>query len=437
MKLLILGGGHCQLNAILRAKNQGHTLIVSDYYDDAPGKNFCTHKELISTFDIDGNIQVAKKHNIDGILTLGTDQPVYTAARVQDALDLPKLIDVPTSKAVTNKKVMKTIFKENNIPTTNFAFIKKNFCENELSHLNFPIVIKPLDSQGQRGIYKLDSIEEIKKYLDSTLSYSREEEILVEEYYENDEITVSGWVENDNVHVLTVTDRVTYDNYPHIGVCTAHNFPSKHLYSNFTEIMKITEDLVESFKIHNGPIYFQMLVGKAGIKVNEIACRIGGAYEDIFIPLLTGVDILDMLINASLGKKLDYTALRNYDLSKNSKTLSVQLLFAKPGVVKTIEAPFMPLIAPNREDYFGDSPLNYPINSSLQPQYLPGVKALYFNIKPGDNIKPITNATQRIGYMIVEGNDYQDLCKNLDRAFDNLKIYDNKGNNLVIKFDNY
>ena len=157
---------------------------------------------------------------------------------------------------------------------------------------------------------------------------------LVEEYYENDEITVSGWVENDNTHVLTVTDRVTYDNYPSIGVCTAHDFPSKHFKSYAKEIIEITKNIVKSFKIHNGPIYFQMLIGKEGIKVNEIACRIGGAYEDEFIPHLTGIDILDMVIDYSLGENIDYTRLREYEVLNNNKKLSVQLLFAKPGTIK-------------------------------------------------------------------------------------------------------
>jgi len=427
MKLLILGGGHCQLNAILKAKNQGHSLIISDYYEDAPGKTLSDFKELTSTFDVDGNIEIGKKHSIDGILTLGTDQPIYTAAKVQEVLKLPFFIDSKTAKAVTNKKIMKTIFKNKCIPTTKFAFLKRNFLDKDVDNLKFPVVIKPLDSQGQRGVYKLNSIEEIRNYIDKTLNFSREDEILVEEYYENDEITVSGWVEENKVHVLTVTDRVTYNNYPQIGICTAHNFPSKHLLSNYNEIMDITCQLVKSFNIHNGPIYFQMLVGKEGIKVNEIACRIGGAYEDIFIPLLTDVDILDMLIKSSLGMALDFTNIKNYNLLDNNKKLSVQLLFAKPGKIKAIE-----LLG---KETFGDSPEINSLFTLTNP--LSGVKKIQLNIKKNDEIGEIINATQRIGYMIVEGNSNEYLKKNLDLAFDNFKITDSLGNNLLINFNNY
>jgi biotin carboxylase len=409
MKLLILGGGNCQLNAIVRAKQKGHTVIVSDYYEDAPGKKYCDYSELASTFSIDDNISISRKYNIDGILTLGTDQPVYIATKVAKEGNLPSFLDLVAAKAVTNKKIMKNIFKLNSLPSAKFAFLKKHFKDSDLEDISFPVVIKPLDSQGQRGVYKLNDLQQIREFYDEVLSYSREEEALVEEYYENDEITVSGWVENDNTHVLTVTDRVTYDNYPSIGVCTSHDFPSKHFKSYGIEIIEITKKLVESFKIHNGPIYFQMLIGKDGIKVNEIACRIGGAYEDEFIPHLTGVDILDMLIDFSLGEDIDYTNLRKYELANNNKKLSVQLLFAKPGKIKAI----------------GDL---------SKVKSLPGVIQAKINFKPSDEIKEITNATQRVGYMIIEGSNLKELKRNIDIAFDNIAIFDKDNNNMIIKF---
>jgi formate-dependent phosphoribosylglycinamide formyltransferase (GAR transformylase) len=181
MKLLILGGSNAQLNAVKRAKDMGHTVIVSDYYEDAPAKGISDFAELVSTFDIYKNIEVAEKYKVDGVLTLGTDQPVYTAARIADALGLPSFLDIETAKAVTNKRVMKGIFQANDIPTANFRIIAKGFTEEQLEGLRFPVVVKPLDSQGQRGVYKLDSITEISTIFDEILSFSSEKEILVEE----------------------------------------------------------------------------------------------------------------------------------------------------------------------------------------------------------------------------------------------------------------
>lgn len=409
MRLLILGGGSCQINSILKAKSKGVEVIVSDYYDDAVGKEYSDFGELVSTFDAKGNIEVAKKYDIDGIMTVGTDQPIYTVARVAEAVKIPSFLDVDTAKAVTNKKIMKKIFVENDIPTTKYRLLEENFCENDLQGLNFPVVMKPLDSQGQRGIYKIHSINGIRDNIRDTLSYSREDKIIVEEYYENDEITVSGWVKDGKTKIILVTDRVTYNDDVHIGVCIAHHFPSKHLKGYYHQIKEITEKLVRAFSIKNGPIYFQMLIGKEGIKVNEIACRLGGAYEDKLIPRITGIDVLEMVIDYSLGKNVDYTALDNYDIENNDRYGAVQLFFALPGKIKDMTS----------------------IDKLMDVSWV--IDAGY-NFKQGDIINPIENATQRAGYMIILGENKENINNNIDRAFENLKIYDERGQNLVLKF---
>lgn len=409
MKLLILGGSNIQLNAVKRAKQKGHTVIVSDYYKNAPAKQICDIGELISTFDVEANIKAAEKYNIDGVLTLGTDQPVYTAARVAEKLGLPSFIDVETAKTVTNKKLMKSIFKNNQIPTADYRLISKNFKEEELRDLSFPVVVKPLDSQGQRGVYKLNSIEEIRAVLDEVLGFSREQEILAEEYYPSEEITVSGWVHKDKTYILTVTDRVCYHNFPHIGVCIAHDFPSKFMRDYYNEIKQLTLKITAAFKIHNGPIYYQMLIGNEGIKVNEIACRIGGAYEDEFIPAVTGVDVLDMLIEGSLGKEIDTSLLDSYNLEKNNNRLSVQMIFANSGEVHFL-------------------------NDMEKLKLLPGVIQAKYNISQNSIIGEIENATARAGYMIIKGESMETLQTNIDRAYKEIKILDKENNNLVKNF---
>jgi len=411
MNLLILGGGYCQLNAIKMAKKKGYKIIISDYLEDNPGKQLCDNLENVSTFDVKGNIKVGEKYNIDGVLAVGTDQPVYTAAAVSEKLELPSLISSDTAKAVTNKKIMKNIFKTEGIPTVNFTFAGKNFKDEELSELKFPVVIKPLDSQGQRGVYRLESIEEIRKRIDEVLGYSRESEILVEEYYEHEEITVSGWVDNGKTHILTVTDRVTYDKYPNIGVCTSHDFPSKHINNYYKDIYQITLKIVEAFKICNGPIYFQMLIGDEGVKVNEVACRIGGAYEDELIPLVTGVDILDMAMDAALGRQVDTSIIKNYDLLKNKMKASVQLLFLKPGTIDSIA---------NIDEV---RKLPYVVNGG-------------YTVKRGQILPEISNATQRAGYVLVYGESPKQLKENINNVYKHIHILDKDKNSMIINFNN-
>jgi biotin carboxylase len=408
MKVLILGGGTGQLSLIKKAKEMGHQVIVSDYYKDAPGKEIADFSELISTFDVENNIKAAKKYNVDAVLTAGTDQPVYTAAAVNKSLSLPSFISKKTAKAVTNKKIMKKKFSEANIAAVKYKIINKNFSDKNLSDLTFPVVVKPLDSQGQRGVFKLNNIEQLRKNFDEVIKFSREKEILVEEYYESDEITLSGWVKNSKLKILTITDRITHQNKKHIGICSAHIFPSKFLNDYYQDIENLSQKIVDAFDIKNGPVYFQFLIGENGIKINEIACRIGGAYEGDFIPIITGVDIMKMMIELSLGKKPLVKALDKYDIQKNSNWLSVQLFFAKPAKIKEITA-----ISELKE--------------------LPGIINAGLNYKAGDKIGKIKNATERAGYFIVKASNKNELKIRIKNVYDTLKIYNQKGENVIIR----
>src|SRR6056297_1313693 len=341
-------------------------------------------------------------------MTVGTDQPVFTAMKVAKKLNLPRYLTEETARAVTNKREMKKTFSKYDIPTVNYKIINKNFSDKKLANINFPVVIKPLDSQGQRGVFKLNSIKEIRKHFSEVLNYSRENEILVEEYYKSDEITVSGWVNQGNLNLLTITDRVTHENNSHIGICSAHIFPSKHLKKYYNQIKAISEKIVDSFKIKNGPIYFQILVGENGLKVNEIACRIGGAYEGDFMPWLTGVDILEMMINLAAGQELDLKALNDYSIEDNSKHLSSQLFFAGPGEIREITI----------------------VSEILK---LPGVLKAGLNYEAGDRIPEIKNATARAGYFIVMAENENELKQRVKAVYDNLKIIDQNGKNLVLR----
>jgi biotin carboxylase len=412
MRVLVLGAGHSQINAIRRLKESGHTVIVSDYYLNPPGKAIADFHEAVSTFDAEGNIAVARKHRVEAVLTLGTDQPVYTAARVAEALGLPAPLPVATARAVTNKQVMKEWFTSCNLPTVAFRLIGRDFRDAELTGLRFPVVVKPLDSQGQRGVFKLDSAAEIRSRFGEVLSFSREERILVEEYYPGREITVSGWVIDGVVHTIAVVDRISRIAFPYIGICVRHRYPSEFLAGYHREILTLNRKITDGFQIKDGPIYFQMLIGTDGIKINEIACRLGGAYEDEYLAEATGIDLLGMLFDTAMGKKVDPAPLESCDFTRVKKRLSVELFFARPGLVASL-------------------------NDMEQLKCLPGViRARHFQ-QPGDRIGMMENATARAGYVIVAGDDEASLARNLERVYEQLAVRDGNGANMVLRFGNY
>lgn len=411
MRILVLGGGSNQLDLIRKIKENHDDVILCDYLPDCPGRHLADHHLLVSTFDEAGVLQAAEDYQVDGIVTAGTDQPVLTAARVSAQLGLPFYADPQLALAVTHKQVMKQRFTQHGIPTVDYAFITADFTDDQLAHLTFPVVMKPVDCQGQRGVYKLQSIADVRDHIASTLSYSRENIALVENYYPNDEITVNGWVHEGQLHILSVVDRVTMVRDHHIGICLCHHFPSVHWQAHQQAIQQITKDIVDAFHIENGPIYFQYLIGTDGVKVNEIAMRIGGAYEGITLPIIAGVDILQMVIDWAKSGRIDTAALDQFDLHNNAVYLSTQLYFCKPGQITDT------------------TPLQ-------QLQSLPGMRAVYSEYQTGDTIPIIENATARAGYMIIEGRSFEEMIDRVNHAFDQYHIMAGTAD-LLIRYKDY
>lgn len=410
MRFLVLGAGSCQLNLIKYLIKNNHVVIVTDYNKDSIGKKYADYSEMISTFDLEGIVSIAKKHKVDTIITAGTDQPVYYASKACEILGLTNYIYSDLALLVTDKRKMKDIFKLNNIPTVKYKFIRLDENINNLDDDFFPGVIKPLDSQGQRGVLYIEDKRDLKNKIHIPFQFTEQSEILLEKYYENDEITLSGWVVDGETKTLSISDRVTYNNFPHIGICISHNYPSKHYEKHHEEIIAISEKIVKVFNIKKGPIYFQMLIGKDGIMVNEIACRIGGAFEDVYIAHASRVDMCDLLIRDSLGLE-QKQKINSNSISKNKK-ISVQLFFANQGKISFLSS-FSELVENNL------------------------VLEGRFNFNVGDTIKKTENATQRVGHFIVEADTNELLYEKVDEVFKRIKILDKKGNNLVIPYKDH
>jgi len=401
-RMLLLGGAQCQRSGIRKANAMGIQAVVVDYSENPSGLEEGTIHCKVSTFDSEACVAAAKDWKVDGVMTMGTDQPVFTAAVVAEALHLPSWLTVDQAKSVTNKKVMKKHLEVAGIPTPKWDLISLD--QNQIAgKLSGPVVLKPLDAQGQRGVFRLESQEQVLEHLPLTLSYSREKEALIEEYYPSSEITVSAWAWEGELTVLSITDRLHLEGEKHIGIARGHRFPSQ--YREWTKsILKITKDIQEAFHITNGPLYIQLLLGAEGLLVNEVACRIGGAFEDQFIPLITGFDILENVILGALGEPLNLTALKDYDISKSLGTASVQLLFAHPGRI-------------------------HGITPESQVRAFPHVVDVGYNYKVGDWIGNTENATQRLGHCVLvnpEGS-VEESIKHFQQRF---QVWDEKGRNL-------
>jgi biotin carboxylase len=412
MLLHMLGGGPGQIKTVRRIRELGHQVLVSDYYPDAPAKKYANYSTNVSTFDREGILAVSREYKIDGILTAGTDQPVLTAAETAAAMGLPSFITPETALAVTNKRVMKPLMEKAGIPANSFILIAPD--DEHIGSLidrvglSYPLVIKPVDSQGQRGVVRVDSEQNLVQAAQYAARFTRDSVILAEEYYPSDEITVSGWVCSGTVKLFSITDRITLDNLPHIGVCHAHRYPSCYHVTYREEIAAVTQAIADGFSINSGPIYIQMLIGLQGIRVNEVACRIGGAYEDEAIPRLTGISITDLLIAGTMGDTAGASSLIPDDADLFSDLCAVLLLFAKPCSSVLV------------------SPFSYLAK-------LPGVCCGAYHLTDGAPTGDQENATQRAGYVVITAESADSLEKRVQTVYDQVGLTGVDGSPLVIR----
>lgn len=454
MRLMIVGAGSGQLRAIRKARSMGIETVVSDRNPLAPGMKTADFAVPADTFDPDATEEAARKYKVDGIATLGTDQPVLTVTMTADRIGLPHSLSVRQALEATNKRYMKPMMERSGVPHNPYRLLGpgsdrqagersrygsgSNYPEvpllkKKLRGLKPPFVLKPVDSQGQRGVLYAETMDEVLLHLPETLSYSREGYALVEEYYPGEEITFSGWVRDGLVYPLTITDRRTINSFPHIGICFAHTYPSRHFLKYGDEILDIAERIAGEMGLRSGPVYFQMLIGSEGIRVNEIACRIGGAYEDELIPLLTGVDMDVLLFSEALGVLPGST---HPDPTENTSAFSpgasdVSFAFASPDLdsfsypAREYAAVLLHFTEPMRVGAIG---------KKEELLGIPGVESTGYLLTFGRRIDPMRNSTGRAGYTIIRGSSPEKVNASIREVYRRFRVLDTEGNNRILDF---
>lgn len=424
--LLVVGAGRGQCGLIRRGLERGLHVLVSDRDPGAPGASLANRLLVADTFDPKGTVTAvqgvqSEGLHVDGVATAGTDQPVLTVAAVAEAFGLGGALPYDTALAVTNKSVMKKRLNELGLPTLAWRLVGPDDARAHADPVDGsqvlgsvapegPAVLKPMDSQGQRGIFLVRSDSEIFGYLPQTLSYSRERSAMLERFYPSDEVTLSGWVHGGRLYPLLLTDRATITSGPHIGICPAHRYPSRHFRSHGPDIVSICSRFVEGFGIQAGPIYVQLLIGSEGVVINEVACRIGGAYEEVLVPAMTGVDILDLQLELAMHGSIDP---QNATALKHAGTQWPPRGFATTVLAFTGEG---------RVARVGDAAVL---------TALPGVRGAGYLLDEGTTIGTLANSTGRAAWGVITASSRHQINRRVHRFYDALEVVSDSGTDLV------
>ncbi|GEM_PF-3385876 len=315
--VLILGAIDSFCDLITDFKKKGVRTVVCDYYEGAPGKKIADIPYDVSTLDVERLVEIGKEHSIDGVLCAFSDRNIEPCYRVAEALGLPQIYHPQLIKWLTDKICMKDRLRECGFPITEYRILKSDFEDAELAAFDFPVIIKPIDSSGSKGIFICRDTDEIREHMPDTLAMSVDytDMFIVEEYYPYDEISITVWVSGGKAYVTCVYDNgknFDPDNPANVSLSSVV-FPSKYTKGNVEYFRDLAQKMVTAFGVGNGPVTIQCFMGPKGLKVNEFICRLAGDSAYMCSEVMGAPSVADKTETFVLGEEVDCSDLETFD----------------------------------------------------------------------------------------------------------------------------
>ena len=301
-KLMILGAGSGQVDIIQKAKARGIHVIAVSPYGDYPGLKIADTTYDIDVRDEAAILELASREGVDGITTDQTDMAMRTVAYVAENLGLPG-IGYECAKLFTDKYAMRRKSEELGLPTIKSA--ATNSCDEAVAffkELGKPAIIKPVDNQGSRGINKIESVDDIVAAFETAKSFSKSNNVIIEQYIDGNEYEVDSIVINGVEHTLCYGDLIMFEE-PGIFASRYRLYPSCRDEQEVERLLQLNKATIEGFGLLNGLTHSEYRADKDGtVYLIEAAARGGGAHvsSDI-IGLQTGFDTSEYLIDFALG----------------------------------------------------------------------------------------------------------------------------------------
>jgi len=386
--ILIIGGGFLQVPVIEQAQDMGFKTIVMDMNLNAPGILLADVPLIISTKDVDLAVRAAKIQNritpIQGVLTVGTDVSV-TVATIATELELPGILPKVAYYA-TNKHCMKYTLSENNVPCANYH--NTHYLELAIKGANaigYPVVIKPDESMGARGVIRINNDEELQYAFRQAMAYAYHE-VIIEEYIEGPELSIDAVIYNNEIFITGIADRIITP-HPKYFVEIGHTMPSQLSIEQQNAAIDVFKQGIKALDINHGCAKGDIKITAKGAMVGEIAARLSGGFMSTHTyPLSTGVNLMKAAINLAIGEPPG-------DLTPVHSKVAIEraLVADTEGILKELR-------------------FEEPIED---------IEGIYLTKKTGSWVAPPKNNVEKLGHIIAVA----DTLEEAEKAIENSKKY--------------
>ena len=399
MKCLVLAGGYPQIALIKELKSRNITVLLADYYEEPVAKKYADYFYQVSTLDIDGITELAKREQVDFLITACTDQALLTVAKVSETLGLPCYIDYKTALNVTNKSYMKDVFIKNGISTAQYK-VMGELDESAIKDFSFPVIVKPVDCNSSKGVKKAYNMDELKPAFADAVEFSRTKTAIIEEFISGPEITVDVQVENGKAHVLSkaYSDKIADDEK---FVIFRTRYPIAESEAVHNQIAETAQQIADAFGLKNSMMLIQFISDGKKVYVLEFSARTGGGVKYQLIKRVSGFDVIKAVVDLTLGEK------PRVEIKKpENKYICNLFIYCKEGIY-------------DRLDGFDE----------LKEQ---GIISEYFLFKwKGAGMSTATNSGDRIAGLTVQADTFEEIERKYNTAVSSVKVLDPDGNDII------
>ena len=400
--MLIIGGGVFQVPAIKTAKSMALKVVVTDYNPEAEGMLLADYPIEGSTRNINLSVNTAKQFHracpLDGVMTVGTDAS-QTVAAVADALNLPG-IPFEVAERATDKIKMRQVLKEKGVPVPDFRPIwTLEECQQAIQDMPLPLVIKPCDNMGARGVRKIERLDDLISAFREAKEASISGKLILEEFMEGPELSLDALVFEGSIHITGVADRII-ERAPYF-VEIGHTLPSALPEKQQSRAVAVFKQAIFALGIDIGAAKGDIKITPEGPKIVEIAARLSGGWMSAYTyPLSTGVNLYKAAIQIALGETPT-------DLKPKTSLVSAERsLLPPPGKILSIQG-------------------------VEEARKIKGVKEIILMKEAGDMAEEPRSNLGKVGYVITVGKTREEAIRINDLAREILKIEIGASNDLT------
>ena len=333
-RLLILGGMRISCEIIRKAKEMGIYTLVADYnkIEDSPGKQIADEAVDLSVIEVDAVVAYIKTHDINGVFVGFNDMLLPYYAEICEKTGLPCYGTKEQFETLIAKDRYKTLCRQFGVPTIpEYDINDKN--------IKYPILVKPVDSSGSRGITVCHNRQELDEAVAVGRKASKSGKVLIERYMDGREVTVFWTFQDGNYYLSALANRHVKHNQGKdvIPLPVGYTFPSVFLPKYRAEVEENCKRMFQHLGIKDGMMFMQCKVEENTCYVYDLGFRLTGSLEYKILERVCGYNPLEMMICHALTGKMGERSIADKAVPEfKTPAFNVSCLCA-PGTINEIK----------------------------------------------------------------------------------------------------